>query len=132
MPKLPLTIGLHYAKIFLKISWAVNTSCVTLDKIGTILLQKEILLENWLTLLLSMYCAALCYKISKKFSESESWNIRLDNFCQDQINCPCLEGNFWINWLTLLWSKNWIPSYDNISKILECISWDNCLWYKVA
>ena len=31
---------------------------------------------------------------------------------------------FWVNWLTLLWSKYWIPSYINISKFLESISWD--------
>ena len=31
---------------------------------------------------------------------------------------------FWVNWLKLLWSKYWIPSYGNILKILESISWD--------
>ena len=88
-----LTIGLHYAKIFLKISGAVNTSYIILVQIGPILLQKEIFFGNWL-LLLTMYCAALCHKISKKFSKSESWNIRLDNFGQNQINYSYLEENF--------------------------------------
>ena len=36
------TIGLHYTKVFLKISSAVNTSCVILDQIGSILLHKEL------------------------------------------------------------------------------------------
>ena len=61
-----MSIGLHYAKIFLKISGAVNTSYIILVQIGPIFLQKDIFFENWLTLLFTMYCAALCHKISKK------------------------------------------------------------------
>ena len=41
-----LTIALHYAKMFLKISRAVNTSCVILGRIGPILLQREIFVHH--------------------------------------------------------------------------------------
>ena len=41
-----LTIALHYAKMFLKISRAVNTSCVILGQIGPILLQREIFVHH--------------------------------------------------------------------------------------
>ena len=71
----------------------VNTNCLILGQLVPILLQKEILFWKLTKLLLSMYCAALCHKISKKLLESESWDIRFDNFAQNQINCSCLEGN---------------------------------------
>ena len=32
-----------------------------------LLLEKRIFWENWLTLLLSTYCAPLCYNVSKKY-----------------------------------------------------------------
>ena len=80
--------------MFLKVFRAVNTSCVIWGQIGPILLKNYIILENWLTLLFSMYCAAYWHKISKQFSESESWNIRLYNFRPNWINYPYLERNF--------------------------------------
>ena len=71
-----LTIALHYAKMFLKISRAVNTSCVI----------------KWVHIAPKGDFCPSCHKISKKFSES--WNIKLDNFGLNRISYSCLEGNF--------------------------------------
>ena len=63
------------AKIFLKISRAINTNCVTLGQTGPILLQKEIFLGKLtnvpFVLYFCIYCVSSCHKISKKFPE---WN----------------------------------------------------------
>ena len=87
-------------------------------------LEQETFIEN-LTIVTFVYVLCrIMSQNSKKLSESESWNIRFDNVGPNGINCPFLEGTFWVNWPTLVRSKYWIPSYCNISKSSESISWD--------
>ena len=65
-----------------------------------------------------MHFAPSCLKFLRECTESESWNIRCDGIILAQIRSirRASKVNFWVNWLTLLCSKYWIPSYYNISK----------------
>ena len=67
------------------------------------LLENIIFWENWLILLLSTYCAPLCYNVSKQCLEKgRSWDLRPCSFEQNwtQISYLCLEGIFLKNWLS--------------------------------
>ena len=104
-----------------------------MDQIWPILPQKEIVFGKWLTLHLSIYCAASCCKTSKRSWESKSWDTWLYNFVQIGLKLPLpWRRIFLVDWLTLLWSYYFTPSYY-ISKFLErWIMRYNCLEHKVA
>ena len=67
------------AKIFLKISRAINT----LGQTGPILLQKEIFLGKLtnvtFVLYFCMYCVPSCHKISKKFPEGNYFGLSIES-----------------------------------------------------
>ena len=84
-------------------------------------LKRGFFLENWLMLLLSTYCAPLCYKVSKRFlAYSRSWGIRCcssgSNWTQIK-DLPFKRGFFLKNWLMLILSTSrTLSRYYNVQK----------------
>ena len=109
--KLCPSIVSHHAKIFGR-SRDIRSNNVGANWAQIVLLlEKGIFWENWLMLLLSTYCAPLCYKVSKNsLALGRSWGIRCCSFGPNwtQItDLPLKKSFFWKNWLMLILSTSW-------------------------
>ena len=126
-------VGLHCVNMSLKIFWAVNTSCVILGQIGPILPQKEFFFGKLTNVTFVYVLCPIMPQNFKKILASESWNVRLDNFDRNWVNCPCLEGNFLgkLTNITLVQILNPIIK-KHFKNLTEHIMRHNCLRYKVA